>query len=409
MDLAASALRQILAILATAARLAARHWPVLLTVFLIGAAGHGGFLWLAAAASRINPLLSSLVIPLASLSTLIALVLMLRAVGSSLPTLNEGRPAGLMEDVNVVIKVLIPFLAVYASQGILKEDMRTYLVDVTADEWVNKGLQADFLARANFGDERALLVLAVAAVIARKALDASLEKRPRTGVRAVRGYLEALWLTTLAWVFTHNLDAIRDWVLSRSVVAGLVAAYDRVTGLLGPVTDVVDAVLGGPAGALSAMGALVVVPVSWIALGATVYGASLPDPEDLVAPPEAVRARIRRIPNPVRRGLADVVEPVTSPVSSAAKAYSRIAAAGFLPMLVLCLTIAGAAKLRLLVAEGARLLLGPHDGDFWFAFSPYIDVAAQCVYTFVMVVLLAATVDVVIRSARERAVTTAGR
>ncbi|QWW19805.1 hypothetical protein I6B53_01330 [Schaalia sp. 19OD2882] len=403
MDLLVGALRQTAAIVFSALRILLRHWPTLLMIFMVGAAGHGAFLWLAAFASKLSPLLANFVLPLASLSSLIALVFMLRTVAPSLPTLGEEGTARFRDDFSIAIQVLVPFLAIYASQGILRADVRTYLADVTSEEWLTKGLDANFVGRANFGNETALLVLAVAALITRKVLDAVLEKRPTTLLRGARGYLEALWLTTLAWTFASNVDAVTDWILERAAVSDLVALHDAAMVYFGPVGEAVNMVIGGPAGVLKAMGALVVVPVSWLAVGATVYGASLPDPQDLLVPPEAVNARINRIPNPIRRGFAQVIEPVVSPVLSTLKAISRVAVAGFLPMVFLCLTIAGAAKLRLLVVEVIRLALGPHPIAFWATFSPLIDILAQAVYNLVMVVLLAATVDVVIRSTRAAA------
>ena len=56
-------------------RVLAAHWPQFLGLFLIGAIGRMGFLWLAVWASRFHGLLGVLILPLAPLCTLFSLLL----------------------------------------------------------------------------------------------------------------------------------------------------------------------------------------------------------------------------------------------------------------------------------------------------------------------------------------------
>ena len=78
-------MRGALAVVADAARLLWRHWPVLAVIYLLGAAGHNGFLWLAVAVSEHQPTVAGFLLPLVPISTLVALILMLRALAPSLP------------------------------------------------------------------------------------------------------------------------------------------------------------------------------------------------------------------------------------------------------------------------------------------------------------------------------------
>lgn len=60
------------------------HWPQLVVLFLLGWAGRMGFLWLATWVSDWNPTIAVFIVPLAPMSTLLSMVLMLRALTPSL-------------------------------------------------------------------------------------------------------------------------------------------------------------------------------------------------------------------------------------------------------------------------------------------------------------------------------------
>ena len=66
-----------------AGRVLANHWPQLVGLFLLGWAGRMGFLWLATVVSDVSPSLAVFIVPLAPMSTLVSLVLMLRATAPS--------------------------------------------------------------------------------------------------------------------------------------------------------------------------------------------------------------------------------------------------------------------------------------------------------------------------------------
>lgn len=110
--------------------LLARHWPALLGLFLLGAAGRRAFMWLAVATADVNRTLGILILPLAPICTLLSLVMMLRATAQSLPAFADFATSGatrqerLRGHLVVATEVLVPFLTVYAAQGLLKQDLR---------------------------------------------------------------------------------------------------------------------------------------------------------------------------------------------------------------------------------------------------------------------------------------------
>lgn len=384
-------------------RVLARHWPTLLLLFFLGKAASGALLWVAIAGSKLSPLLGMLLLPGASIAMLIAIVLMLRVVVPSLPALRgslhtEARGERIRSDLRLAVHVLIPFLAVYASQGMMKEDLRTYVHSGTADEWLNQGFAADF-SRVSFGTEAQILSLVVVALVLRKVIAGFDLSSRHPGIAGIAGYLEALWLVTLAAYFTSSLGDLRAWVMSRAAIDWVQQGLGFLVELFGPVGAFFDFLASQVMSVVSAMGALVVVPVSWIAVGATIYGASLPAAKPLLTSEEMTR-RIKRIPNPVRRAVSQVTEPVVGPVANTLKAIGRIAVAGAVPMVLLCVLFAGTSQLRVLTVDLLRALIGPQAPSFWIAFTPHIDLVAQAVYITVMVGLLAASVNSVVASQR---------
>ena len=93
-------------------------------------AGWAARTWLMLAAvrvSRIDGVLGYLVVVLVPITTLVALILMLRAVRVSLPAVRAVAEAGGRTGVRALLdhlgSVLVPFLVVYAYSGYLEEDI----------------------------------------------------------------------------------------------------------------------------------------------------------------------------------------------------------------------------------------------------------------------------------------------
>lgn len=400
MEILREAWRSLLRILGDSVRVLGRHWPVLVTLCLAGAAGRGAMLWLSVWVSNHSALLAMLLLPFASISVLVSMVLMLRVLAPSLPALHDSLgdsddPRRLRSHLVIAVQVLVPFLAVYASQGFIRADLSAFLFNATTDEWLNQGFAGDFAQRVNFASDTQALVLVLAALVLRKTIAGFGLAKRSIGIAGFAGYLEALWLVTLASFFTSSIDRLVQWVQSRAVIVRLLDTLDTVIDVLGPIGTAVRAVLEQVGSLLSSMGSLVIVPVAWLAVGATIYGSSLPGSRPLLTS-EQMTQRIRRIPDPLRRAAAQVTEPVVSPVRNTLTSIGRIASAGVVPMVFLCLLLAGASQLRVLVTGTLRVVIGPREPALWTAVNPWIDTVAQCVYTTVMVALLAAAVSTII-------------
>ena len=122
-------LRDLGAVVAQGARLWVRSWPLLLVIALLAVAGRHAAGWAAVNASTVNNTLGWAVLVLAPLSMVAGIVAMLHVLRRDLPALAaigrtrgpddaaSGHERGL---VDVLASVFVPFLALYASYGLLE-------------------------------------------------------------------------------------------------------------------------------------------------------------------------------------------------------------------------------------------------------------------------------------------------
>ena len=402
----ADGLRALGELLRVAGRLLAAHWPALLALYLAGGAARLGFLWLALWASKSSGTLGVLMLPLAPLSMLLAMVFMLRVLAQSLqvfaPQVTGDTPDQTWkETLRGGAQVLIPFLAVYASQGLLREDITQFIYNATIDESLNNPLSPNY-ARTLLADGPLLIGIVLLALGLRKWISAHRLTEKTLGWAALGSYLEGLWLITLSASLASQVGALRDWVMSRSLVDGAVQLHSSARDLPGPAGQLFGKATGWLGSLLGSMGELVIVPVAWLALGALVYGHQL---AARAWPPlpthEQVTARLRRVPNPVRQFFAQSVEPVTTPVRNTVTAISKVASAGLLPMVLFCVSFALIGQgLKILVAVLARAVIGPQPGLWQAALDPYVALAERGAYLIVTTALVAAAVQRVTQVSR---------
>lgn len=389
-----------------ALRVFSQHWPALIGLFLIGWIGRMGFLWISIVVSDWNPTVAVLLLPLAPMSMLLSFVLMLRAMTPSLPAFSglvehETSTQRWTEDFTVAGQVMIPFLAVYASAGLLAQDVSVFLVDSATDEWLNTAPEQLNFGRADYAPGWTIILFIVIALVLRKIISVKKLAQNNLPWAGFAAYLEVLWIITLAQAFASQISVIQDWVTSRRFIADIMAWIDSVLATVREWSAAISTVLDAIGSTIGSLGAVVVIPVAWLATGAAVYGYQLQSAKLRVPGHEQVSKRISRIPNPIRRGVAHVVEPVVTPIQSAFKAVLKVAAAGVVPMILFCLTFLLASGLQPLVALGARLLIGPSSPDRLYALEPYVIMVERGVYFIVVLCLLAAAVSTTVLAQRK--------
>ncbi|WP_456787325.1 hypothetical protein [Cellulomonas sp. P5_C5] len=401
-------LRDLGAVVAQGGRLWARSWPVLLVIALLAVAGRHAAGWAAVNASTVNNTLGWAVLVLAPLSMVAGIVAMLHVLRRDLPALaaigrsrgpddaTSGHERGL---VDVLASVFVPFLALYASYGLLEEDRAKFLNTAAYREFM-EGI--DFSGTGDGPDGSfvdlatgwGLVALVVVAVVLRWLLGRWEGRSHRRALAFAGAYVEAFWLLAVAAFATQLLDKVWAWVENRQAVSIVLDWWLTVLEALGPVAGPVDAVVDTVAGVLGNLDDLVVIPLAWLTVGAVVYGHKLAAPTK----PEARRPAVwQRVPAPVRRWTTEAAAPVIGDVRGRFTALTdglrRLAVAGLGPMLVFALAFLVATRIEEAVLMLARAISGPQDTYTWLAFAPMVSSVATAVGLTVTMALLAAGVD----------------
>lgn len=373
-----------------------RHCPALLAACLLGLGVRQGFVWLGVVVSEHSSTAAILLLPFAGLTMLVALIAMLWLMQPSLPQLGEEATGpgsgGIGATIASLTGLLIPFLAVYASQGLLSEDGRSFVYTAVNEEAQSSFFAMDF-GRTSIASGWGLVAFVLVVFALRRAIELfGLEKR-WTGFGLLGAYLEALWLMTLGATVASWFQQIAQWITERRIIAGILSAWSDLTQWLGPVGRVLDAAVG----LLTGMSEVVVVPVAWLTVGALVYGAELKARET-----SARRTGSRRL-EPARRAVRAASKPITAPVEAAWGSLRKVAVAGIMPMVFFCLVFVVATQVSLVAGNAARWLLGPHDAMLSVAVEPYATLVARVCYFLVAIPLLAAAIERIIVRSGERA------
>jgi len=423
--------RGALAVVADAARLLWRHWPVLAVIYLLGAAGHNGFLWLAVAVSEHQPTVAGFLLPLVPISTLVALILMLRALAPSLPNVapdpavdpaiesvvdpeqdpaqqggwrNRVRTAYLSgrnlttARLALLAGALIPFLTLYASEGSLARDRIAFVGAAFYDEFQERGITlsgetAMSADRYFIASGWALAGLIGIALVLRWAMDRFGLPAKALGWGLFAAYLEVLWLFLLAHQFTGLKDWGWGWLMDRrfSVWAG--ERWEAFLGLLGPFADPVGSSTGWLVGALGRGDQLILLPIAWLTVAAVVYGRTLPK---IPSSPVAGEPLSARLPVPVRKAWDELTGSLRGRFRRLADGVRLLVSAGLVPMLLFCLVFILARQVGYSAQELARVIIGPQLVGDRLAFAPHVRLFTDGVHTMVLVVLLGAAIDRII-------------
>jgi hypothetical protein len=389
--------RDVPVVFVTAGRLLVRHWPALLTLALLAAAARNGALWAAVVVSDRQGQLAQLLLMLAPVGYLLPLIGMLVVCRRSLPALRrvddqddfavtEGRRLRL---VDVAVSVLIPFLVVYQSYGLLDQDIARFRNTAAAEEYFGsisflKDIDTDFQDRLGIYP----LPIAVAIVVVAAAVRFLLGRVERVvhfvGIAFVGALVELYYTTQLAAQFVVLRVNGMAWVRDRRAARWVESGYDAVVDVLGPVAGAFRWLVHGVETIAGSLDVLVVAPLGWLALGAVVLGFQLTG-----APQDAER------PDGLWRGLlADLRERYSALIQG----LRLIWTAGLAPMLVYLLAFITVVNLPALVLDLTRVLLGPHEFSTSVALSPAEIAVSYAVSLTLTAPLLAAAVDWLVRT-----------
>lgn len=394
-------------------RLALAHLPTLLVIFLTGAAVRNGVLWVCVELSDKHSTAAGFLLPLAPMATLTAIVLMLRQVARGLSWASFGSAAGAGTEqpgrvspyLDLLASALVPFLTVYAAQGYLKDDLRAYFNAAAYEEFRGSagafyGVRAD-VDRTAIATGTVLVAIVAIALVVRFLIGRFDLPARHVGWGLVAAYVEVVWLFLLAGTFTQYQKGAWRWVEERRFVEWVDDRWMSLVDLVGPLGRPLQAVADVVGHVLSDADAVLIIPIAWLTVGAVALGQRIETPTErrhrFIA-----EERLRRVPVAVRRVSHEATADIRGRFSGLGSAIRLLAVGGLLPMLMFCLVFIIARQAGNLVLELWRAVVGPMAADTAVAFSPYVSVLSDAVYSVLLVGLLAAAVDRVVRHRDER-------
>jgi hypothetical protein len=433
-----AALRDAGKVVASAARIFLRHWPVLFALVFAGMAGRELVMTLAVKASAVHGILGFLIIVLAPIATLSALILSLRAVRPSLPWLSQATEPGRgrLGLLHQLGSVLVPFLAVYASYGYLEQDVsqyayRVFEATVFGPGGVFDGGHPDVTKRLPFDAK----LVAVAVILVAFALRWLLSRFQRGDKRRWLGvfgaYVEVIWIVMFGGLVNQASKTFLNWAHERRVVSWAEGTGTDLVRSLGPLTHAGERLFGWLWTLITSVDAVIVVPVAWLAVGAVVYGRRLAENEherDADASPVSPAPPVSPA-SPVSRGVAgpnDLTQeqqritdepayPVPAPprapgpLRRTGHAFGKdlrgrflpllqgirlLVRAGLRPMLLFCLVFLLVQTTSKWLWEAERLIVGPQDlSQVWMPLSRLLSSFNDAAGQVLLACLLAAAVD----------------
>jgi len=390
-----AALADSLGVLRQAGVVFGRHWPVLISVSLGGVAAHGLLMEAAIRASAIHASVGLLVLVLVPISTLTALVLMLRAVRVSLPHLSSsdvegdgGRQRGILEFLG---SVAVPYLAIYAAYGYMKDDYATFSYEVwRVEPFVT-------LERLPFSPSVGVISVVVVAVALRFLLGRLPGGRKFAWASALGAYVEVIWVGTVVMGVNAAHHAFDDWFGERQASTWLATALDKLPGThLATLLDSWLSLL------YENIDIVILAPIAWLTMGAVVYGRELAEPkltdERLLT---AAARRMTRIPvvRTVSGTLSAEMQKRFGPLLGGVRLLGK---AGLRPMLLFCVVFLLVQSATAGLWEIERLIIGPQDlGKVWMPASYLLSPINTAVQYVLLICLLGAATDRILRSREE--------
>lgn len=297
---------------------------------------------------------------------------------------------------------ILPFFAFYAAWKFLQEDTLQYAA--AALEKINPFAGTDTSAGVlNLQLTWASGAAIVLAFTGRYLLKRYSARLPRwTAVVTV--YLEAVWVYLTVFLISTYRQDVDAWFASRQAAYWVADLRSTVGEFFAPIGYAWD----GVAWAIGEAGALVLLPVAWLALAGIVYGRALTATPLAIRVPtnqyvQGVRSRYARVPKAVSRRFVDVGTDFVGRWKPLANALTLVWRAGVVPMgiFVLAYTVLEAAGSWL--GFGAIRLIGAHDLEsWWMNVDGSLIFAIDVVLEPLRICLIAAGYDFCLRRLGER-------
>lgn len=395
----------------TAARLLFRHFPELVTFVCLGLAGHHSIIWLSVWVTNFSAFAAYLIVPFAPLCVMLALVFSLWRLQPSLPCIstmkNKLSELSLGTRLLSIGGIFLPFLTAYALHGMLREDIRAFLLATINDDYFVNGIDTNS-DRFDAG-WASLAVMTVAVFLLRKVITYFDLQGRRLWLTVLSSYLEVLWMMWAVLFALTQAARLQNWALTRQGTAPLYYAFlDFREGIGQHIPSFLAYGDWLMYTLLPALILLAATPAAWFNVGAVVFGVALQRPplhpgKHALAPTKFNSSRLSRkrvhalVRTEAASSLDSSLQPQAGPIKMNWEMLRVLSREGPLTLSLLCIIFLGAAGLEIAVIDLARTLVGPLQGLPGMVVSDYIAVFARAVYLLVLVCLIAANVECIAR------------
>jgi hypothetical protein len=364
------------AVISMTGRLLIAHWPALVAWYLVGTLGRYVGIEVAGFVGGYSAIGGILLLPLAILAKLVSVVAMFLVLRDGMPRLGAIAPPPVDRRArrsafrDALLSAILPFMAVYATLGFLRDDVAAYL-DAALSVKTGRDIMATVTGvtvdTSGAVDQLswepwtiAVVVLAFAGRWAWRRWQGALPSW--TSVPAT--YLEALWVFLAVYFIGEALGQVTGWIDSRQAIAWLADAREWVGGWFAPLGWAWDGVLW----LVGQAGVIMLVPLAWLTVAGVIYGQAVSPQGVQWRGRLATRARTRYgvVPERLRRRLNDIGSSLGSrfrPIWRAIVLMWRsgpILIGGY--VLLYALLLLGEGWLRIAITR----VIGPNDFfEFW--------------------------------------------
>ncbi|MFE6997046.1 hypothetical protein ACFVAE_13860 [Microbacterium sp. NPDC057659] len=399
-----------LAILSSTGRVLWRHWPALLLWFIAGITARHFIIQVAGTVGGHSATLGMLILPLGVLARLVSFVGMFLVVRDALqnlqviaPDAETGRERRTMFMSSLLTSIL-PFFAVYAAAGNLKEDAAEYAriaLDVDRGIDLQRAVDGLALTDADVGTTVSLgpttALIALVAFAGRWAWKKYSAKLP-SPFAVVAVYLEVVWVAFAVALIGDATSALTSWMDHRVAVVWLTDIREWVSGSLTPVAWIWD----GIEWLLGAAGGIILQPLAWLMIAGVIYGQTIVA-EKLTIENQLIaraRARAERVPSALRRRAGDLRDELTARFKPIGRAILLMWRAGpvMIASYVLLYTIVLA--LKPLLEWSIVSLIGPQEPRLWWTVGTLITMAPLVLAEPVRIALVSGAYDRTLKATR---------
>ncbi|MFD5226253.1 hypothetical protein ACFWHT_11590 [Microbacterium sp. NPDC058342] len=367
------------AIITSTARSLWRHWPALLAWYLGGLLVHVLVIEAAGFVGAYSATLGFLILPIAILARLVSMVAMFLVLRDGLAEL--GIVAPLPEEpqerrrsfTSALLASILPFVAVYWAQGMLRDDVDAYLArslqETSNRIWTSFG--AGPVDTSGTGNDIPVdvwtITIIVVAFSARWAWG-RWSAKASAWLSPLAVYFEVVWVFFSVIVIGAITDRVQGWIDTRAAVE----LFDRIR------LDVLDAVAplawlwDGTTWLIGQAGPILLAPLAWLTIAGVVYGQAIVAEKLTVEIAFVTRLRehAKVVPNGMMRRLKDLGGELGSRFKPIGRALLLMWRAGPVLVASFALLYVAVTSLEVYLKLGITRAIGPHDITYWTIVLP---------------------------------------